>query len=176
MEYVDNIQIRFLLPLPCVKMIKQITPFLYWRHIWGRAASFNSEQFGLGIYLFVHSPFFPVKKPQDRSIQNWKKISGDGVELGRECYRPWYLYKMVTQIMLRMCGGNLDFAEVNFKFATAFDQNKCSKQTNLPISQHTCAPVSEWPSNIRNMVVDWISIWIPINSEIAVFDILLNCK
>ena len=38
--------------------------------------------------------------------------------------------------------------ENNFKFITAVDLNKCLKQIDLPISLHTCEPISELLSNV----------------------------
>ena len=33
--------------------------------------------------------------------------------------------------------------KTNFQFATALDLKKCLKQIKIPISLHTCAPMSE---------------------------------
>ena len=57
----------------------------------------------------------------------------------------WYLHLMVTQNMLRTCEGKQDLSEINFEFVT-LDLSKSLEQIKLPISLHTCAPISELPS------------------------------
>ena len=48
---------------------------------------------------------------------------------------------MVTQNTLRTYEEKRDFFEINFRFATALDLNKCLKQIKLTISLHACAPI-----------------------------------
>ena len=44
-------------------------------------------------------------------------------------------------------------SQISIRFATALDPNKCLKQIKLPISLHTCVPISKLPSTIRNMLI-----------------------
>ena len=62
-------------------------------------------------------------------------------------------YDRCTQNMLRTCEGKQDVSAITFKFATSFDRNKCLKKIEIPISLHTCVPISELPSDISTM--DW---------------------
>ena len=50
--------------------------------------------------------------------------------------RPWYLYQMVTQNMLRMFE-NIFFNHLEFAYAV--DLNNCLKHIKLTISFYTCA-------------------------------------
>ena len=59
-----------------------------------------------------------------------------------------FIKKMLTQNMLRKCGGNQVFSEINFRFVTAVDLNKCLQQIKYSISLHACATTSELPPNI----------------------------
>ena len=59
---------------------------------------------------------------------------------------------MVTQNVLRTCKEKQVYSEMNFNFPTALARNKCLKQIKLPISLHTCAPISELAINISTIV------------------------
>ena len=65
---------------------------------------------------------------------------------------PWFLYKMVTQNILRKCEGNHYISEEKCQIVTVPDLNKCLKQIKLPISLYTCAPISVLPSDLSAML------------------------
>ena len=59
---------------------------------------------------------------------------------------------MVTQDTLHVCKRKLDVSEIELRFATYIAINKCFEQIELPISFHTCAPISELPYNRSTIV------------------------
>ena len=57
---------------------------------------------------------------------------------------------MVTQITFRMCKGKHFLNILDLRLRVHL--NKRLKQNIVPILVHTCAPISELPSNISTMV------------------------
>ena len=63
----------------------------------------------------------------------------------------WYLYKMVTQNMLRTYVVNLSFSREKIGFEDSIDVTKCLQQIEIRNLLHMCAPCSKLPSNISTM-------------------------
>ena len=69
---------------------------------------------------------------------------------------------MVAQDNLGTRGGKQAFS----KIVSAVDLNKCLKRLKIPISPHTCAPISELPFDI----VSWLVIY-----HIIIESIFVSC-
>ena len=94
------------------------------------------------------------------------KVGRKNIHACTNCYRTFFLTKTFFFILkYRLCQ---NFRILLYKSVTEKgilgeklkcplnpDQNKCPKQVKSPILLHTCAPLSELPSNISAMDPDY---------------------
>ena len=59
----------------------------------------------------------------------------------------WYLRNRYARLKEKQ-----DASDINFRFASYLDLNKCFTQIKLPISFETCVPISEILHNIKTLI------------------------